>query len=877
MIRSMGGEQFGTALLEREDALSTLEAAFGAVVAGHGGVALVSGEAGIGKTSLVRAFVAGERRATRVLAGACDDLAVPRPLGPFLDIAHELSGPAVDLRQGGVDAARLVLDALGGSGATLCIVEDAHWADEATIDVLTYVARRIESVRALLVVSFRDDEVGPDHPLRRALAAAPPGHTHRLELERLSVEAVARLAGAEVDAAALRAITGGNPFFVREVLGSGPGRTPASVRDAVLARAARLSEAARAVAELVSVFPARPSLSLVEECAESVHAGLSECERGGLLVVDHDLVGFRHELARWAIEESLAGPRRRDLNRVVLRALTRREAGPARLAHHAWAAGDADAIVRHGLDAAHDAVAARSHREAEALLLHVLEYEHLLAVRERAATLELLSEEAYYGNQPERAASARQRALVLRRELGEPLATGATLRWLSRIHWLAGDGAAAERAAAEAVEQLESFPDSRELAMALSNRSQLAMLAQRDEDALRWGKRAITLAQRLGDTETLVHAQTNVGTALARTDFEGGLELLDSAAALAVDGGFDEHAGRAMLNAAWQLKDVRRNERAREAVERALAFVRGASSSLYVEYLVATRALIDLAVGDWDAAGEAAEALVVQLRPANAVARVPALEVTGLIALRRGQPGARERLDEAWELARATGEIQRLRPIACARAEAAWLQEDAAGVDAATRETLALATDVGHAWDVAELVLWRFRGGLPATAPASCPLPVACELAGDARGAARHWAALGEPYAQAVALLGASEPEPLLEGIALLDRLGATAVAARGRARLRRAGVTHVPRGPRPATRANPAGLTARQLEVLGLVEQGLSNPEIAQRLFLSPKTVEHHVAALLGKLGVHSRRDAAGAARRLGIAIQVGGAQGPN
>ena len=314
----MGGEHFGVALLEREDALSTLEAAFGAVVAGHGGVALVSGEAGIGKTSLVRAFVARERRATRVLAGACDDLAVPRPLGPFLDIARELPGLAVELGQGGVDAARLVLDALGGSGSTICIVEDAHWADEATIDVLTYVARRVESVPALLVVSFRDDEVGPDHPLRRALAATPAGRTHRLELERLSVEAVALLAGTEVDATALRAITGGNPLFVREALASGPGRTPASVRDAVLARAARLSDAARAVAELVSVFPARPSLPLLEESAESaesLHAGLSECERGGLLAVEHDLVGFRHELARWAVEESLAGPRRRDLNR----------------------------------------------------------------------------------------------------------------------------------------------------------------------------------------------------------------------------------------------------------------------------------------------------------------------------------------------------------------------------------------------------------------------------------------------------------------------------------------------------------------------------------------------------------------------------------
>ena len=462
--------------------------------------------------------------------------------------------------------------------------------------------------------------------------------------------------------------------------------------------------------------------------------------------------------------------------------------------------------------------------------------------------------------------SARLRALALRRELGDPLATGATLRWLSRIHWLAGDRDGAEHAGEEAVEQLEAFPASRELAMALSNRSQLAMLAQRDEEALRWGERAIALARTLGDRETLVHAQTNLGLALSRSDMDRGLELLGEAAALATEAELDEHAGRAMLNAAWILKDARMHARAREVLEPALAFVRERDIVIYVEYLVATRALIDLATGDWDAAVAAAAGLVAQPRLAIAVARIPALEVVGLVGLRRGDAGARAPLDEAWELARAADEMQRLRPIACARAEAAWLRGDARAVDAGTRDTLALALEVGHEWDVAELVLWRFRAGLAVEAPASCPAVVACELAGDARGAAREWAALGEPYSQALALLGASDPGLLLEGVALLDGLGATEVAALGRARLRRAGVTRLPRGPRPATRANPAGLTARQLQVLELLAQGHSNPEIAQRLFLSRKTVEHHVAATLAKLGVSSRRDAARAARRLGI-----------
>ena len=226
------------------------------------------------------------------------------------------------------------------------------------------------------------------------------------------------------------------------------------------------------------------------------------------------------------------------------------------------------------------------------------------------------------------------------------------------------------------MEELEPFPESRELAMALSNRSQLAMLAQRDDEALRWGRRAIEAARRLGDTETLVHAQTNVGSALTRNDLDAGLDLLDEAATLAIEAGLDEHAGRAMLNAAWLQKEARRYERARELLESGLAFAREREINIYVEYLVAMRAVIDLATGDWDAALAAASELIAQPRLANAVARIPALEVAGLVGVRRGQAGAREHLDEAWELARATGELQRLRPIACARAEVAWLEDD---------------------------------------------------------------------------------------------------------------------------------------------------------------------------------------------------------
>jgi DNA-binding CsgD family transcriptional regulator/tetratricopeptide (TPR) repeat protein len=861
-------------LLERDEQLGALASAAENVRSGAGLVGLVSGEAGIGKTSLLKAFAAEQPASTRVLIGGCDDLAVPRPLGPFLDMA-EISDRLGDSP---IDAARLIFDELRRENPTICIVEDAHWADEATLDVITFLARRIERIPVLLVISFRDDEVGPEHPLLRALAALSTGRALRLELPRLSLEAVRELAGGGDDADSTYAITAGNPFFVTEVLSSRTDGTPASVRDSVLGRMAGLSPVARAVAQIVSVAPGRAELALLEECLGAVAAGIAGCEAVGLLVAEGPAVRFRHELARRAVEESLSGPSRRDLNRMVLDALINGNAPPSRLAHHAWQAGDVDALMCHGRDAAASAVAARSHREATEHLARVLEHADRLTPSERVEVFEDFSEQAYLAGQPARATSGREQALLLRREVGDARALGATLRWLSRIRWWVGDRGGADAAAAEAVEVLEGVPESRELAMALSNHAQLAMLAQRDDEALRWGTRAVKLAERLGDTETAVHAQINVGSSVMRSDRERGAQMLTESAAVALEAGLEEHACRALVNLAWSSMELGENARARETVERGLPIAEDIELVIYIEYFIATRALLDLVGGNWDAALRAAADLVDRPSLRNTVAKMPALQVMALIELRRGLSDARVHLDEAWALALASHELQRIRPIACARAEAAWLAGDLPAVDEATRDGYALALEVGHGWDVGELALWRFRAGVLDVVPEACAPVFAREIAGDVAGAAAEWAAIGAPYAQALALMASAEPAHLLDAVALLDRLGATAVAPIARARLRSLGVTGVPRGPRPTTRTNAAGLTARQMDVLVLVAEGLSNTEIARRLVVSPKTVEHHVAAVLAKLAVPTRREASAAARALGVPLadQVGGPAAP-
>ncbi|MFJ9246775.1 ATP-binding protein [Streptomyces sp. NPDC101776] len=856
-------------ILEREPQLALLATAAREAADGAGSVALVFGEAGIGKSSLVRAMPDRLPPRSRILLGQCDDLATRRPLGPFRDLVGSVGAELAHAVVEGGDRQR-VYEALreelaGIPRPTVLVVEDVHWADEASLDALRFLVRRMAQLPAVLVLTYRDDELSREHPLRHLLGqASRADRVHRLPLARLSKSAVRTLSSASrLDPAQVYEVTSGNPFFVTEVLAAGgTGGVPPTVVDAVLARLRGLDGRSVDALEQLAVLPSAVERPLVDALLPDGVAGLAAAEQRGLLAVSPERVAFRHELIRRAIADFLPAARRIDLNRDALTALVARPGSdPARIVHHAAQAGDHDAIARYGHRAARDATEAGAHREAAAHLRLVLRQRHRYTPAELADLLERYAVECYTIADSVEAVAAQRDAVALRRSLGDTLALGADLRWLSRIHWWAGHAEEAQDAAREAIAVLEHAGDDRLLALALSNTAQLRMLSDRYAEAVAHGERAIALARRADDAAILAHALNNVGAARWRSGDPDGRRQLEESLAVALAAGEVEHACRSYANIIWSLLDNLRYAEADRYLPPAMELADRAEHLGFLNYLHVEQAMRRLAAADWDGAERHAEYGMHDFVPA----RCPALTVLARVRVRRGRPGADELLVQAWEIAVRAGELQRTGPVAAVRAEAAWLRGDHAAAVAAAGPVHAQAGRLDYGPYRAELGYWLGKSGHPAAVDDS-DHPYALQAAGDWKRAADLWERAGCPYEHAAALAESPDPADKLAALARLDALGADPLAHLVRAELRDLGVRRVPRGPHAATRHNPAGLTERQLQVVRLLVDGLTNPEIADRLVVSVRTVDNHVRAVLEKLDAPTRRQAAARATELGL-----------
>ena len=795
-------------LIERGSFLASLGDLLGEALDGYGRLVFLGGEAGVGKTALATAF-AGRATRMSVRRGFCDHVTTAEALGPVLDALPELTAVADSVT--GASRLRLfrtVRDTLTGS-PMLLLLEDVHWADEATLDILRFLGRRLAGAQLMILATFRSEEVSSDHPLRMAMGdlAALPG-VIRMQVPPLSWTGVQELldeAGSALDAGQVYRRTGGNPFYVTEVLAVGSGQVPATVRDAVLARVSRLPGPARDVVGVASVLGRRAGTGLLTAVSGQPLAAVDECLRRGVLVADDDGVGFRHDLARLAVEASLSETGRTGIHARALAQLVALGSADHRwLAHHAAGSGDRAAVRRHAPLAAARAARLGAHRESVQQLRLALRY-HERPDRQRAALLDQLSYECYLTDQVGQARASGLDALAIHEQGEDILAIGRSQRWLSRLSWVLGRSGDAERYAAAAVATLESLPPGRELAMAYSNVAQLRMLGADTAAAVRWGTTAIELARRLGDRDAETHALNNVGAALSISGaLAEGRARLTQSLDLALADDAHEHAARAYTNLGTTSVLSRVFPEADRYLRAGIAYCTDRDLETWRLYMTAWLARSQAEQGS-HAAAEQHLANVLRHPHLSPVTQVSALAVAGVIAARRGT--STTALDEALPIAVQTGETQRLVPVAAARAEAAWIAgrtpDVAAEIDRASPAALAHPDP----WELGELCWWLRLGADHRPVPGRLARPFALMLAGEHRTAASEWRDRGCPLWAACALAFSPDTRDAQECLDLIDRVGAVAVRRAVLGDRRTQGLA-LPRGPRPASRANPAGRT---------------------------------------------------------------------
>jgi DNA-binding CsgD family transcriptional regulator/tetratricopeptide (TPR) repeat protein len=850
-------------LLERQVELQTLGTAVERAGTGRGSAVLVLGEAGIGKTSLVHAFLAAAVGRARFLTGACEDLLTPRALGPLRDAARSApGGPLAAALSPSADPDLVfaaVCDELASPPSpAVLVVEDAHWADGATLDVLRYLGTRVQSLPAVLVMTYRDDALARDHPLRGVLGALGSTAATRLRLIPLTSDAVRELtASTGVDPAELFRLTGGNPFFVTEVLANPCETVPPTVVDAVLARVRSLSPQAQTALDRLAVVPAGAEIGLLRVLAGDL-TPVAEAERAGVVEVRGDVVAFRHELARRAVAESLPASVRLELNADVLRALLgRADRDPFRVLHHAVEAGDDTAVITHGEAAAREARRLGAHQQAAACYAQVLARGHRLTTARRAALGEAYSWALSNSNQLHFAVAAAATAAELWQQDGDDQRLVRALVTLSRQQWLTERTAAAHASAERAFELARPLGDSYQNALATANLGGLLVTVDQEEEGLPYLAEGLGIAERSGAASIAALCRNYRGSARLQLGDPGGCEDLLRSMAEATELGNHEFVMRAYYNlieGLWRLGDY---GRALGYIEQAENFGRDRDFRVHGYMFAARRCRLALMRGRWAEAEAGLRDLLNGQDDPGMIGR-ETVPVLARVLVRQGSPDAQEWLALAARHAAMADVLEWLVPTGLAHIEHAWLTGDHERAGPYPGLLLERTDRPGMAVQRGELLVYLRRLGYPAVPFPGCPEPYAAALRGDWRQAADAWGGDGDPYEHAMQLAESGQVEPTLEALTILDGLGARPAVAIVRRRLRDLGVTRLPRRPQPGTLANPAGLTDRQLEILRLVAAGLSNAEIAQRLVVSTRTVDHHVSAILAKLGVPTRREAA-------------------
>jgi len=861
-------------LIERSGFLISLQSQFEKTVAGEGHCVFICGESGIGKTALVNAFCKQHTADCKIYRGTCDALFTPRPLAPLYDIAWQISNDfwvdskSIEDRAGLF--AKFLQELSQQNQPVILIFEDIHWADDATLDFIKFFTRRIARTQCLFLLTYRDNEINAQHPLRSVLGELMPGTFTRLLLTPLSKESVEKLAAEKgYRGEDVYSISGGNPFYVNEILASYSPGVPDNIKDAILTIHHRQHERVKAIWDMMSVLPTGLELKYLEKIDPLYEDAIENCMAARILVLKGDLLTFKHELFRRTIEESLSPLKRIALNRKILEILQGSlEASneTERIIHHAKNANDYDIVLRYAPKGAKQAAAVGAHTEAAKLYLTAIEYYQGSDKDLLLQFYEAYSYECYLTNQIREAIIYQGKSLSIWKSKQEIEKMGNCLRFLSRLWWFEGNHQQAEKFAAEAIEMLEQQPASKVKGMTYSNMSQLKMLNDEVASCLYWGTKAVAIAHDLDDKEILSHALNNMGTVEARKPgkFETACKLLEESLSIALQNGYHEHAARSYTNLSSMQVVCKKYLAAARYLNEGIAYCEERDLYSWTKYMLSWKARLLLQTGSYADAYQVASQLL-ENEYQSPVVKIGALTVMALILMRSGNPSALPLLNEAKSMAFIMQEHQRIVPVMTAMLEYEWITGDALMEEEALQQTIYLIEHTDNIFLNSEFAFWLMK-------VRNQHIPLQQWYAGydnaDAKTrqlAILNWQQLDCPYEQALLLFEGKEDDKR-KALALLQPAACSAVLEKMKQEMRGSGIKKIPRGIRETTRSNPAQLTNRELDILQLLQQSMQNKEIAAALFISAKTVDHHISSVLFKLDVNSRTRAVQEARRLGI-----------
>lgn len=849
-------------LVEREEQLKLLRTAFKNVRDGEGHCLFIGGDAGIGKTSLVKSFVTEVKSRCKVYQGSCDALFTPRPLAPVYDVMMQLQEDVRFVKEGVDDRSFLFSQVFYQlkklDQTSLMVFEDIHWADEATLDFIKFLARRITQVPCLFIVSFRDAEVTTRQALANLFGQLNANSFTRLRLLPLSKQAVEKMADEKgYKGEDVFAITGGNPFFVTEILASYSLGVPDNIKDCILSIYNRLDDDKKYVWQVLSVLPTGFEVNYLKTLDPAYAGNIFHCVELQILIVNDGIIFFKHELYRRIIESSLSPYLRLQLNKRILDLFKdhfEKNGEIERIVHHAKAANMNELVVSYAPIAAKQAAKYGAHAQASKLYLAAIEYYQQQDVETLVYLYESYAYECYLSNQISEAIIYSTRALQFLQGTTHSAKRASCFRLLSRLWWLQGNKAKAEHYAIQAVDLLIDEPSSEEKAMSLSNMSQLKMLSYEVEDAIDWGNKAISMATELGNEKIRCHALNNVGTTLSRIPAlrQQGKALLEESLKIALSNYFHEDVARAYTNIGSSAVIMRDYAYAEQMLLAGIEYGEEKDLSTWSLFLLSELARLYLETGEWERARSMVER-VLSNEPQGRISRTEALVVLARIKMRTASGDPLPLLLDAASGIKEVQELSSMLPALTGLLEYEWMT----GMKVIDPDTLSLAISLvetkGNMYENSEFAYWLLKAKGQNIKLKELFEGYQTGSRSIAKKAATVWKQYGCPYEQAM-LLSEGDTEDKRAALDILDRLGAIATFQKLKLFLRSSGIKKLPRGIRKTTRANKANLTIRELDVLQLLQEGLQNKEIGERLFISAKTVDHHISSIFFKLNVNSR-----------------------